>query len=446
MKKLFELVTKFPKTTLIILIGLTVLIGSQLPTLRMETDAESMMPQNHPAIIYNDQAEEIFGIQDAVIIGIVNETPGGIFNFGTLRLVKRLTEKLASLDGVVAVTDDDVMSLATIDNISGTDFGFDVAPFMEEVPGNPSEMAALKKMIYKNDMYVGSVISEDGTATAIYAELENGLENRTQTYKQVKALIAEEMANGGPEKIYIAGRPVLEVTFGEYMAEDMQKMMPLVTIVVILVLLITFRSLAGVLLPFSVVMGSVIWAMGIMAIFKVPLFTISTQMPVILVAVGTAYSIHILNKYFQERLQDPEGDKRQLILKTMDEMWKPVVMTALTTAVGFASLITAYMVPIRYFGVFTSVGVLAAMIFSLTMLPAFLMIFKIKVRKFRRKPKNGYTNDQTVGVFQKILSKGGGIIFDQRKGVMYATIVIAAIAIFGLLKISTNSSWIEGII
>ena len=302
MKKLFELVTKFPKTTLIILIGITALIGSQLPTLRMETDAESMMPQSHPAIIYNDQAEEIFGIQDAVIIGIVNETPGGIFNFGTLRLVKWLTEKLASLDGVVAVTDDDVMSLATIDNISGTDFGFDVALFMEEVPEKPSEMATLKKIIYENDMYVGSVVSEDGTATAIYAELENGLENRTRTYKQVKALIAEEMANGGPEKIYIAGRPVLEVTFGEYMAEDMQKMMPLVTLVVILVLFITFRSLAGVLLPFSVVMGSVIWAMGIMTIFKVPLFTISTQMPVILVAVGTAYSIHILNKYFQERL------------------------------------------------------------------------------------------------------------------------------------------------
>ena len=445
MRKLFGLVTAFPKITLVILIGLTVLIGFQLPNLRMETDAESMIPQNHPAIIYNDQAEEIFGIQDAVIIGIVNETPGGIFNLGTLRLVKRVTEKLAALDGVVAVTDDDVMSLATIDNISGTDFGFEVSPFMEEVPESPSEIAALKKMIYKNDMYVGSVISEDGTATAIYAELENGLENRIRTYRQVKALIAEEMANGGPEKIYIAGRPVLEVTFGEYMAEDMQKMMPLVTIVVILVLFITFRSLAGVLLPFSVVMGSVIWAMGIMAIFKVPLFIISTQMPVILVAVGTAYSIHILNKYFQERLQDPEGDKRQFILKTMDAMWKPVVMTALTTAVGFASLITAHMVPIRYFGVFTSVGVLAAMVFSLTMLPACLMIFKIKVRKFQRKPKNGHTNPHTVGVFQKILSKGGGIIFDQRRGVTYATIVMAAIAILGLFKISTNSSWIEGI-
>ena len=445
MRRPFRLITGFPKTTVLILIGLTVLIGFQLPKLRMETDADSMIPQDHPAIIYNDEAEEIFGIQDAVIIGIVNEGPEGIFNSHTLHLVKRLTESLAALDGVIAFTDDDVMSLSTLDNIAGTEFGFEVTPFMEEVPETPLAMAELRKKIYDNGLYIGSAVSQDGTATAIYAELEDGLDNRTRTYKEVKALVAQEMENGGPEEIYIAGRPVLEVTFGEYMAEDMQKMMPLVLIVVIIVLFITFRSIAGVLLPFCVVIGSVIWAMGTMALFKVPLYTISTQMPVILVAVGTAYSIHILNKFFLERQLNPEIDKREIILKTMDEMWKPVVMTALTTAVGFISLITAYMVPIRYFGVFTSVGVMAAMVFSLALLPACLMIFRIKVRKQRQESQDEPAAAPPTGLFQRILARGGEVIFDQKKRVLMATIILTAVAVFGLLRISTNSSWIEGI-
>lgn len=53
-------------------------------------------------------------------------------------------------------------------------------------------------------------------------------------------------------------------------------------------------------------------------------------------------------------------------------MWKPVVFTALTTAAGFLSFLTAAMVPSRYFGLFTAFGVLAAMVFSLTFFPAVL--------------------------------------------------------------------------
>lgn len=441
MSNVFQLVTGFPKTILLLLLALTLFFASQLSKITMETDAESMIPQGHPAILYNDQAEEIFGIHDAIIIGIVNEDKGGIFNRRTLATIKRLTVKLAELEGVVAVTDDDVVSLATIDNIAGTDFGFEVSPFMEEVPATASAIAELRRKLYDNDMYVGGIVSRDGSATAIYAELENGLENRARVYKAVKALVETEMQENSPDKIYIAGRPVLEVTFGEYMAEDMQRMMPLVIAVVILVLLLIFRSLSGILLPFTVVIGSVIWAMGIMSLCKVPMFTISTQMPVILMAVGTAYGIHILNKYFQERILNPGMEKRQLILLTMAEMWKPVVMTALTTAVGFLSLITAYMVPIRYFGIFTSIGVLAAMIFSLLMIPACLMIFNIKVR-FNRLPAG---RPKTEGFFDRRLSRGGEFIFQHRRSVTAAAVAVIGLALFGLLRISTNSSWIESI-
>lgn len=441
MRKIFEWVITFPKTVLFVLLLLTFSFASQLSKTTMETDAESMIPQEHPAIVYNEQAEEIFGIHDALIIGIVNEGPDGIFNPQTLERVKRLTARLVELEGVVAVSDDDVISLATIDNISGTAFGFEVAPFMEEVPATAEALKELRRKLFDNEMYVGGIVAGDGTATAIYAELENGLDSRARVYQKVKALVHEEMKGGGADRIYIAGRPVLEVTFGEYMAADMQRMMPLVIVVVILVLFLIFRSLAGVLLPFAVVIGSVIWAMGIMALCKVPLFTISTQMPVILMAIGTAYGIHIINKYFQEKALNPDMDQRQLVLMTMEEMWKPVVMTALTTAVGFLSLVTAYMVPIRYFGVFTAVGVLAAMLFSLLMIPACLMIFRIKVR-FQRTPSG---QKRSEGPLARILSRAAGFIFHNRRAVTITTLALMALALCGLVRISTNSSWIESI-
>ncbi len=441
MNRLFKWTTTYPKTVLLLFLAVTIFFGSQLGNIRMETDADAMMPEGHPAILYNDQVEDVFGIKDTMIIGIVNEQDGGIFNPETLALVRRLTEKIAALKGVVAITDDDVISLSTIDNIIGTGDGFEVAKFMEELPADTAAIESLRKSFYDSGMFTGGIVSRDGTATAIYAELENGLTNRAQVYRNIKALVAEEMNNGGPEKIYVAGRPVLEVTFGDYMAEDMQKMMPIVIVVVIVVLFLTFRSLAGIILPLLVVIGSVIWSMGVMSLCGIPMYVISTQMPVILMAVGTAYSIHILNKFFQERLAKPDMDRRQLVLSILIEIWKPVVMTGLTTAVGFSSLITAYMVPIRYFGIFTSVGVLAAMLLSLFMIPAFLTIVNIKGRI-----GTGDIDDPSQsGLFSLWLSRTGGLIFDHRRIVIIATMIIIGFSAFGLFRVSTNSSWIEGI-
>ena len=85
-----------------------------------------------------------------------------------------------------------------------------------------------------------------------FAELEDNLASRAAVYREIRRLVDSEVGPDDPERVYVAGRPVLEVTFGEYMAEDMQTMIPLVIVVIVLVLFLTFRTLAGVLLPLLV--------------------------------------------------------------------------------------------------------------------------------------------------------------------------------------------------
>jgi predicted RND superfamily exporter protein len=162
-------------------------------------------------------------------------------------------------------------------------------------------------------------------------------------------------------------------------------------------------------------------------------------------AVGTAYGIHILNKYYQQVLQTPDADRRQIVLDSMLEIWKPVVMTGLTTAGGFVSLVTAYMVPIRYFGVFTSVGVLAAMTISLTLIPATLMLLRPRPGKAQADASEGGEEKVLAGFTATALGRGGEWLHDRRKGVVAATAVILLASLVGILGISTNSSWIENI-
>jgi predicted RND superfamily exporter protein len=95
-------------------------------------------------------------------------------------------------------------------------------------------------------------------------------------------------------------------------------------------------------------------------------------MPVILVAIGCADGIHIITEYYGRLSEGAE--KRAAIIDTMEEISSPVVMTSLTSMAGFGSLVTSSLDPIREFGVFTAFGIFAAMVFSLTFIPAMMMI------------------------------------------------------------------------
>ena len=114
-----------------------------------------------------------------------------------------------------------------------------------------------------------------------------------------------------------------------------------------------------------------------MSIVDVPIYDMTTMTPVILMAIGCAYGIHILNRYQEEATADPARGKKTIVLQTMLTIWPPVVMSSLTTAVGFASLATSSLTVIRSFGIFTGLGILCALIFSLTFIPAGLMLVKV---------------------------------------------------------------------
>src|SRR3569833_3987513 len=97
---LARLVTRFPKAIIVAVLAITVFLALQLPGLRWETDARVYLPKGHPAILYDEKVAAIFGATAAVVIGIVNDEHGG-FNPDTLARIARITEKVASLQGLV---------------------------------------------------------------------------------------------------------------------------------------------------------------------------------------------------------------------------------------------------------------------------------------------------------------------------------------------------------
>ena len=451
MESFFRGIIRFRYCVIGLVLACTGLAWGQLQSLRFEGDADAFLPQNDPVMSYNDVVEDRFGIRDLVIVGVLNKNPNenGVFNPRTLATIKEFSEKIALLPGIKAIRDEDVASVATLDNITGTVDGMAVDPFMETVPQSPEALEALKQALFHNSMFVNWIVSQDGTGMLIMAKMEpgegtaEGTAKRMAIYTTIRDMVTAKKAAGAPEDFHIAGQGAMEVTFEEDMRIDMERFMPLVFLVVLITLYCTYRSVRGVLLPLAVVIVSVIWTMGIMATLGVPMYSISTMMPVVLMAIGVADGIHILSRYYDELLAHPDTSSSEAVLVSMREMWRPVVFTSLTTAAGFLSFLTSNILPIRYFGIFTALGVVAAMVFSITFFPAMLSLLPSKLGRSLRKQMERSQDTGATGWAAQSLSRLGLSVARRPLVVWLSTAVIVGACLIGAQRVIVDSSFIQ---
>ena len=115
---------------------------------------------------------------------------------------------------------------------------------------------------------------------------------------------------------------------------------------------------------------SVIWTLGLMAFLGVKQNIVSTMLPVFLISIGVADTIHVLTEFNHEAKSKP---RKQAVFDTLKSLWTPMVITTLTTAVGFLSLMSTDIVFIKEFGLFVAIGVIFALIITVLLLPPVLL-------------------------------------------------------------------------
>ncbi len=392
---------------------------------RMETDLDKYMPQNHPAFVYSDEAEEMFDIKDGIIIAI--EHPQSIYNSGTLQKIKDITKGLQKME---EIHKKDVTSLYTADNIVGTEDGMDVKAFYKRVP-KADKLESMKQGVANNEMVSGRLVSDDETVGVVIARIDDDV--FTQDF--YKAIIELGESFEGPEKVYVAGSPIVEGTMALLGPADMKRMVPVVILIILIVLLGVLRSIKSTLFTFLVVAISSVWTFGLMAWVGIPVYAVSTMIPVMLIAIGVADGIHFYSHLGIFLKKNPGADKLEAVKDMVQGMWKPVVMTSVTTAVGFVSLLSSQVYPIKYFGLFTAFGVLVAMFLTLVLIPAGIMAFNLP--KQRMPKENAKSHD--AGIAHKFSS----VLLSQRKLTWLVTLGLVIISIWGINKVWINSSFLD---
>ena len=365
--------TKFSKNILankwliIVLVCLgTLFFGNELKKLQIDADIVRSLPDDDVDARLLKKIGENFGSNN---MGVIILETDNIYQPSVIEHIQLITDTLSEISGISSVS-----SLTNIINIKGSDYGIEIGKLVDEyeLPKTSLEFEKLRNNILNNPMYKGSIVSEDETASLIVFNIEND----ANVNIIAKEVIEKTTALQIPEKLYYIGSPMLVTYISDLMRKDLTTLLPIAFLVIAIILFLSFRSFSGVILPLLIAVISIVWSLGSMAFLGIKMSMISNNIPIIILAIGSAYTIHVINRVNKVRLEEQQSDT---IKTALVYVFIPIMLAALTTIIGFISFIFgSYLDMIVDFGIFTALGTLFACLLSIFFVPAILSVLNFK--------------------------------------------------------------------
>ncbi len=403
-------------------IVLTLFFGYQTRFISINSDIVSSLPDDDPAALLFKNIGNQFGGNE---MGMIVLESDNVFKNDLLKHVKQITDSLKITHGVSTVT-----SLTNILDIKSTEEGIEIGKLVDDynLPESQSQLDSLKSYVFSKEMYKGAIVSEDGTATVIMFTLLPDADKQAVA-KEIKE---KTEALNLPEIIYFGGLPFMVNDVSDLIISDIVWLLPIVFIVIALILYFSFKSLRGVLMPLLTAGIAVIWTIGIMVTAGHELTIILNIVPIILLAVGSAYTIHVINSFNVSKTTDIN----QTIIKALGYVIIPVVLAAVTTAIGFVSFVLgAYLTMIRDFGIFTAIGVMVSLILAIFFVPALTSVFS----KNDNKKTADLTEKKTI-LSHVILQPLSNLLFKHPKYIFSIWGILMVISIVGMFLIKTSTN------
>ncbi|MBI3584915.1 MAG: outer membrane lipoprotein-sorting protein [Nitrospinae bacterium] len=422
------IVMRYPKIIISITIVLTIFLGYGIIKLEVASEFGDDLPANDPLVQTKRYFQEVFGTKYLLFIGI-EKTPT-IYNPSTLQKVKDISEEIKHLNGII---EDEVISIATANNIKGRDWGLEVGAFMKDVPQTEEEIEQLRKDVQGNDMFYGRLVSKDETLTMIIASMEkiNGKEKD----KLVEDLYSLAKRFEGTEKFYFTGDPIGDYEIDRGIQHDMNRLMPFALLLILAGFSISFRRLRGVLIPTAIMILSIIWTMGLMGHLGYKINVVTSIIPMVMLAIVSSYGIHIIYRYYE--VTPSIHNSLHASGEAVSRVAQALLMAGITSAIGTVTLVIFKIVSIKEFGLFLSIGIVFGFLLSLTFAPALLTLLKHQTNNIAK------DNSKKEDIFDRLMPKLAGFTMRNRIPLMVITGIVFMASLIGISQIKVGINFVD---
>ncbi|MEM9545027.1 MAG: MMPL family transporter [Bacteroidota bacterium] len=389
----------------------------QVYHLKFSFDFEQFFPEGDPDLEFFQDFIKEFETDDNFLLIAVENNPT-VFEQDFLEKFHEFTLKVRDLPHVTRV-----QSLTTMDYPIKTPFGINSVPIIHI--DQPAKYESDKTRILDDKRFVNNFIDEKEQSIAITARTVDAidLEQSKALMEAYEALKAEYNF----EEVHLLGRAYFQDELVEMQKNEIVMSTIISGILIIFILLFIFRKPIGVWIALSSIGLGLLYFLGIIGLLGRELNIMAALYPVLMLIVGTSDVIHIMSKYVDELKRNVP--KREAMIITIKEIGLATLFTSITTAIGFATLITSNVRPIRDFGMNAAMGVIIAYVTVILLTTSVLTLFS-KEQIIKETSANDFWHNLMQNWYGKTLKHG--------KLIAGISVAFVALCLYGMSIITMN--------
>ena len=337
---------------LIVLVSVLIFtVAFSLGVFKIKTDVilQDLFPHEHPYLKLHAKFSKIFGSGGSGVVIAVKVKEGDVFTIKTLDKIKKITEEVELWDEVYRVLTVSMASYSTKVVKPKARGMIEISPLMYHVPGTEEEIETVKKHLFSNPAYRGTLVSKDGTAALIMTEMKESI-SYERMFKQLRSLT--ERYSDDETSLHIVGFPMLMGWIYSFKTQ-MRVVFGISVELMLLILYLIFRNLTGMIAPIFVGLISTGIGLGFVGWYGINFSPLLFVLAFLVGARKISHAVQVTHRYMEE-LAASGNNKEQACYETMRAMIMPNVAGVLTDAAGFLVLLLANIVLMQQLAIIMS--------------------------------------------------------------------------------------------
>ncbi len=406
-------------------IATVVAAGTGMSKLSMSNDYRMFFGEDNPQLLEFERMQNTFNKNDNIMF-VVTPKDGQVFSVTTLKAVQAITEaawQIPFSTRVDSITNHQ-HTYAEEDDLIVDDL------VVEPDELNDNDLARIQSIAINEPAMIHRLISPDSRFTGINVNIQlpgKSLSEVPEAMAYARNIKTEMLAKFPDIEIRLVGLAVMNNAFPEASQQDVTTLYPLALAFIIITLFILLRGYSGAVICFVMIIMSIIIAMGVSGWRGTLLSPPVLSAPIMILTMAIANGVHLLVTMRHEMALGM--DKITSMVESMRINFQPVFVTSLTTILGFLSLNFSDAPPFHDLGNIAAIGVAAAFIFSMTFLPAMVIIMPTHSRK------------EVVG--KKALGNFGEFVIKNRQRLLIATTLASIVLVALVPKNELNDIFVE---
>lgn len=430
--KIADYILKHRVLNLVIASILLIFFGLEAFKVKMGHDLANTLPETDSTMVVYRQFLDKYGPDGrAIFVGMCDEK---LFDLEHFQDYCDLNAKIREIPGVT-----ECLSVTRVYNIVKNDGvkKFQLQQVVSRRPESQAEVDSIKEVIENLAMYDGLLFNSEKHSTMMLITLDDEHANLAVRRELTDALtiLLNEYGNAHNVEMHISGMPYIREMTTQKMVKEIVGFTALSILVAGLILFLFFRSWRPLVSVVAIVLLSVIYMFGIMALLDFDVTILTGVLPPLLIIIGVENSIFMLNKYHRE--YDACHDKMQALKNVIVRIGPANFLTNTTTAVSFASFIITRNGLLVPFGILASICIMLTYVMTMVLLPTFF--------SYQKKPEGKLVNYMNNPRINYIMDKVSAFVLSKKRYVYAVLAVLLTVCVIGALRISTSGRVVDDI-